>query len=162
MKRRDVLGSLATAFFLLSSYGVSADAPKLLLQGDIATEGPLTFTLESLAEFEQQTFDTSTNWTKGTHAFSGPTLWQVLQEHGAGEGDLELEAANNYRVTVDRALVTEDAPIIATHIDGETFGPRNKGPFWVIFPYDSSPDYQSEVVFAASVWQLNSITVLKD
>jgi hypothetical protein len=84
----------------------------------------------------------------------------VLDRVGARPGDLRFSAINDYSVAVNRELVTQDAPIIANRIDGKPFGRREKGPFWIIFPYDLSADYQTEMVYAASVWQLNRITVL--
>ena len=37
---------------------------------------------------------------------------------------------------------------------------RDKGPFWIIYPFDSNPDYQSEVIYSRSIWQLNRLEVL--
>jgi hypothetical protein len=31
---------------------------------------------------------------------------------------------------------------------------RDKGPLWVVYPYDSKPDYQSELIYVRSIWQL--------
>jgi hypothetical protein len=37
---------------------------------------------------------------------------------------------------------------------------RDKGPVWVVFPYDLATEYQSEVVYSRSVWQMVRIEVL--
>jgi hypothetical protein len=37
---------------------------------------------------------------------------------------------------------------------------RDKGPLWVIYPYDAVPEYKSERIYARSIWQLVSIEVL--
>jgi hypothetical protein len=28
---------------------------------------------------------------------------------------------------------------------------------WIVYPYDRSPDYQSETIYARSIWQLRRI-----
>ena len=58
--------------------------------------------------------------------------------------------------------ITESTPILANRIDGESFSVRQKGPLWVIFPFDQNPEFQSEEIFALSVWQVKRIDVLTD
>jgi hypothetical protein len=36
---------------------------------------------------------------------------------------------------------------------------REKGPLWIIYPFDSSPEYQTELIYSRSIWQLNRIEV---
>jgi hypothetical protein len=36
---------------------------------------------------------------------------------------------------------------------------REKGPLWIIYPFDSSPEYQTELTYSRSIWQLNRIEV---
>ena len=38
---------------------------------------------------------------------------------------------------------------------------RDKGPLWIIYPYDQNTDYQTEVIYSRSIWQLDRIEVLK-
>jgi hypothetical protein len=42
-------------------------------------------------------------------------------------------------------------------MDGKTMSVRDKGPLWIIYPYDSSADYRTEVVYSRSIWQLDRI-----
>ena len=37
---------------------------------------------------------------------------------------------------------------------------RDKGPLWVIYPFDDDPRYRSETVYFRSIWQLNRIIVM--
>jgi hypothetical protein len=34
---------------------------------------------------------------------------------------------------------------------------REKGPLWVIYPYDSDPAYRTEETYSRSIWQLNRL-----
>jgi hypothetical protein len=47
----------------------------------------------------------------------------------------------------------------ATRQNGELMTLRNKGPLFVIYPFDEVPALKSEVYFNRSVWQIKSIQV---
>ena len=161
MNRRNFTLGAAVATLILSGPALGQSA-SLVLEGDLGQGESIVLSDADLLALPQLEIETSTIWTEGVQKFSGPLLSDVLAEFGAGRGNIELVAVNDYRVTVDIDLISETAPIIANRIDGMPFTPRNKGPFWVIFPYDSSADYQNELLYAASVWQLTTINVLKE
>lgn len=166
--KRDILriglvGGLALGCAALRPDAGLAQAIPLTIDGIVeAKEADLSFDEAALMALPQQSFTTTTTWTEGTLEFSGPALSDVLAFVGAGGGDLRLLAANNYEVTISRDLVEATAPIIATRINGKPFGLRENGPLWLVFPYDRETKYHSEDVYAASVWQLVSLTVLPD
>ena len=111
--------------------------------------------IETLPQID---FQTTTIWTDGTNHFSGPPLLPVLRAAGIVDGVVSLRAANDYSVEIPVAELTENAPIIASRIDGKPFDLREKGPLWLVYPYDSSPAYQSETVYSRSLWQLVAIS----
>jgi hypothetical protein len=159
MNKREFMLATAALSVCLGQAALAAES-NLVLDGDLNGRAPVSLVDENLLALPQTHINTSTQWTKGVHRFSGPLLADLLSRYSAGPGDLRLAAINSYSVTVNRNLITQDAPIIANRIDGKPFSRRNKGPLWVIFPYDKSAQYQGELVFAASVWQLSQITVL--
>ena len=55
----------------------------------------------------------------------------------------------------------EGGPIVAYRMDGETMSVRDKGPLWIVYPYDSDADYRTEVIYSRSIWQLDRIEVIK-
>lgn len=146
---------------LLSAAPAGADShPLLTLRA--GTEEPLTMGLQALDTLPQHSFQTTTQWTEGTINFSGPALKDVLGVVQAGSSTdevIHLIAANQYEVILDLDLVEADVPIIATRLNGKTFGIRDKGPLWVVFPYDLDTAYQSEGVYSASIWHLIEIAV---
>lgn len=118
------------------------------------------FDLAALDALPQQSFSTTTLWTQGVVTFSGPALHDVLAAAGAGASvAFEAHALNSYSVSFARGAIEGGVPIIATRRDGKTFGPRDLGPLWVVFPYDSEVRFRSETVYAHSIWQLTRITV---
>ena len=114
-----------------------------------------------LDELPQVEFATSTIWTEGIDVFSGPTLKILVDFSGGGSGDVIASALNDYKMTVPRSFIEDAAPIVATRINGKTFSVREKGPLWIVFPYDKSTHYQSEFTYALSVWQLSRLTVVR-
>lgn len=159
MIRRDFLGYAAAATGLaLMSGPVRADEALLRVTGDVAG-GARDFSDADLLALPQIGFRTSTIWTEGELEFSGPSLEAVLTAAGAGPGDLRLSAVNDYVVSMPRSLVEAEAPIVANRIDGAPFSRRDKGPLWIVFPYDSDARFRAETVYAYSVWQLAGIAV---
>lgn len=136
---------------------------KLWIDGDISVRNQGDeFVLDQrlLDELPQAEFATSTIWTEGVDTYSGPTLQSLLDLVDAGPGDLIATALNDYRVTLARLHLEDTAPILATRINGTTFSVRDKGPLWIIFPYDESPRFRDELIYAMSVWQLERLTVI--
>jgi hypothetical protein len=132
-----------------------ADAPPDTILTVVPAPGasPVHFTDADLADLSLHTFRTSTIWTEGVQEFSGPSLAAVLAAAGMEDGvrQIRLTALNDYAVLIDMEQVEADAPIIANRMNGATFSVRDKGPLWVVFPYDSAPRYRAESIFAISV-----------
>ena len=55
------------------------------------------------------------------------------------------------------SMVETATPIIATRINGQAFDLRDRGPLWLVFPYDVDSRFRTEKIFAASIWQLTHI-----
>jgi hypothetical protein len=70
-------------------------------------------------------------------------------------------AINDYTVEIPMSDAVEGGPIIAYLMDGNEMSIRDKGPLWVIYPYDSDADFRSEVVFTRSIWQLDRLVVIR-
>lgn len=130
----------------------------LTVDGRHAAPG-LGFDRAMLEALPQERFVTTTIWTTGRHTFSGPALRSVLDAAGVPPGTgVALSALNDYRIPIGPAMIEPRVPIVATRMDGAPFGARDKGPLWLVWPYDAADRYRSEEIFARSVWQLIAIT----
>jgi len=38
---------------------------------------------------------------------------------------------------------------------------REKGPLWVIYPYDSDAKFRTEVIYSRSIWQLDRLAIVQ-
>ncbi|MEL5876626.1 molybdopterin-dependent oxidoreductase [Cereibacter sphaeroides] len=139
------------------------EAPLLTVRGAIGVtnaEGKAEFDLPMLQSLPTRSYQTSTVWTEGVHEFEGVPLRALLERLGVAEdASVSAVAINDYAVEIPASAIEADAPIIAYHIDGATFSRREKGPLWVIFPYDADARYRSEVTYGQSIWQLDRLTV---
>lgn len=135
----------------------------LQIDGDIYVrndQDQLSLDQAMLDELPQVEFATSTLWTEGIDVFSGPTLKALVDFAGGGSGDVIASALNDYKMTVPRSFIEDAAPIVATRINGRTFSIREKGPLWIVFPYDKSTQYRTVLTYALSVWQLKRLTII--
>lgn len=118
------------------------------------------FAIAELDALAQITITTTTIWTEGEVTFTGPSLSSVLDAAGVSSDDLTLTALNDYAIEMPAPDADATYPIVATRLDGETMPVRDKGPFWIVFPYDSDPQFQTETIYAQSIWQLDRIEAL--
>ncbi len=77
------------------------------------------------------------------------------------EEDVYLSALNDYLVEFTPDEIVPGGPLVAYEGNGTSMSPRDKGPLWVVFPYDQDPKFQTESVFAQSIWQLDRIEVYR-
>lgn len=164
------LGALALIVSISGTAG-AADLPQpegeivLTVSGAISTtngDGTARFDLAMLSALESRTIATTTIWTEGEQAFTGVGLDTLLDLLGVDGGTLSATAINDYSVTIPVADAIPDGPIVAYSNNGEPMSVREKGPLWVVYPYDSNPDYQAESIYSRSIWQLDRIEVLPE
>lgn len=160
ISRRDVLiGSMAVGALgvITRTARAAGDVVLMVMDRDGAQA---TFTLSALEALTQHDITTSTPWSEAPRTYRGPRLSSVLDAAGVSEGErLTLRALNDYMAHVPLSEAREEAVILATRRDGERLSIREKGPLFVIYPFDQAAHLRNELHYARSVWQLNRITV---
>ncbi len=51
--------------------------------------------------------------------------------------------------------------ILALKLNGEYMHIRDKGPLFIVYPYDSSPELQNQVYYSRSAWQVSKLSLSK-
>lgn len=136
----------------------------LTVTGDINVtnmDQAAVFDMEMLKALPATTFETTTIWTDGNNQFVGVPLSVLLELLGAGTGTLRATAINDYSVEMPVDAAQADAPIIAYEMDGQPMSRRQKGPLWIVYPYDSDAEYRSELVYSRSIWQLDRLEIVQ-
>jgi hypothetical protein len=154
--------SLAPQISLAGSLAAPTGDVILEISGQVTSsnaEGRVEFDLAMLDALPQRETVTATPWHEGKHSFSGPTIASILEAAGATGGTLRIAALNDYAAEMPVDDARTIPVILATRIDGEEISIRDKGPLFVIYPFDEQPDLFNEVYFNRSVWQVNVIEV---
>lgn len=123
--------------------------------------GVLNFDIEMLKSLGATTYKTATNWTEGERVFTGVLLSDLLAFVGSSGVSLKATALNDYSVEIPTSDAVEGGPIVAYEMDGRPMSLRDKGPLWIVYPYDSDPRYRTETIYSRSIWQLNRIEVFE-
>lgn len=105
-------------------------------------------------------FTTGTVWTEGERTFEGIDLAHLLAALGAQGSTLRLTALNDYAVEFPITEAVPGGPMLALRMEGAALSPRDKGPLWMIYPFDLKEEYRNEVSYSRSIWQLSRIEVL--
>ena len=163
MAIRHHLRAVSVFVLLLLQVHTAAQAQSLTglqVTTETTTSDPVTLELADLDAMAQHSFTTSTIWTDGDVTFSVVPLSAVLASMNMQGSAVEMIALNDYKVTIPMDQLEDTVPIIATRMDGKVMSVRDKGPYWIVFPYDADPKYQTETIYSLSIWQLNRLKVL--
>lgn len=159
----------ASAFLFAAS--VMADPAKLeapegttilSVSGNIAVtnaDGAAEFDREMLEELGMQTIVTSTPWFTGKVTFEGVPLAKLLERVGAKGEEIVAIALNDYRGQVPVADAEKYGVILALKRDGEYMPVRDKGPIFIVYPYDEYAELHDQMYYGRSVWQVARLVV---
>ena len=135
----------------------------LTIEGDIK----YTNTLERTAEFDRQmlmnlgmvSLTTGTPWSETVDKYEGPLLRSLTDAVGVKSGTLSVKALNDYAAYVPVQDGHDYDVVLAMKINGRDMRIREKGPIFILYPFDSNSDLNNEVIHNRSVWQIKSINV---
>ena len=117
------------------------------------------FSMEMLEKLPQQTFTTKTPWYPRAVTFTGPLLRDVLAAAGASGKQISARALDDYKTLIPMSDAQNFNLILARQIDGKNLSIREKGPLFIVYPYDSKPELQAQVYLDRSSWQLKLLTI---
>lgn len=117
------------------------------------------FDLAALDALPQHAFSTAAPWYEGRRQFSGPLLRDVLEAVGASGSLLRAAALNDYQVDIPVEDSRRYKVLLATRQEGKTMAVRDKGPLFVIYPFDEGVELRSERYYSRSAWQLRRLHV---
>lgn len=169
MRNHNIFKSAVLALLLASLPlpAVALEAPKgqvvLTISGSTVTKANVgdtaQFDLDMLEGLPGRTARITTPWTTGETEFSGPYLREVLRAAGVEGTEIRVIALNDYHADVPTADAELDT-ILATRVDGQRMSVREKGPLFLIYPFDQDASLYNEKYFSRSVWQIVRIEVI--
>ena len=117
------------------------------------------FDMPMLERLPQTSINARTPWYPSLRKFTGPLLRDLLQMVDAQGLNLRASALNDYRVDIPVADAQRWDVIVARLLDDQPMTVRDKGPLFIMYPFDTHPELRSPVYFTRCAWQLTSIEV---
>ena len=161
---------VVTLFFLallLSQPAVTAELPQpegavlLSISGKIRhtnRQNQAVFDRAMLQALPQQTTHTRTPWSEGVNRYQGPLGSALIQAVGAEQASMmRITALNDFSAEVPVSDFLNYPVILALQKNDQYLRIRDRGPLFVIYPFDDHPELKTELHYNRSVWQVRSI-----
>ncbi len=120
--------------------------------GDVAQ-----FDLRMLAALPQHSLTTHTPWFSNRRKFTGVLLRDLVATVGGQGSTLRAVALNDYRVDIPLEDAMRHDVVLAYLIDDREMTIRDKGPLWIMYPFDSVPELRNALMYSRAAWQLKQI-----
>ncbi len=163
--RRLLIGTLMGAAAACALPALALDAPKerpiLAVSGKIGVKNAgdvARFDMKMLEALPQQTFTPRTPWFDKPVKFTGPLLADVLAAVKANGQTISAVAINDYKISIPMGDL-QHKPIVARLLDDKPMPVREKGPLFVVYPFDSSAELRSSTYYERSIWQLKALDI---
>lgn len=105
------------------------------------------------------TIETATPWYTGKTRFEGVLMSRLLDEVGAYGDKLTAFALNDYTTEIPVADFRRFPVILALKRDGEYMPVRDKGPLFIVYPFDSDGELRSQKYYSRSAWQVARLNI---
>ncbi len=169
MQRRHLL-CLAALGATLSRPARALEAPEgavvLTLSGRVRSpnhhaqgEPRALFDMAMLERLPQQSFVTRTPWYSQPRKFTGPLVRDVLTAAMAQGSTLRAMALNDYRVDIPVDDVQRYDVVLARLLDDKPMPVRDKGPLFIIYPFDDNSALRKALYYTRCAWQLKGIEI---
>lgn len=166
--RSNFASTAVAAAILLSTPASALEAPReqvvLTISGSIDETNAgtdATFDMPMLKALPGRTGKMETPWTEDQTRFDGPLLRALLEEVGAHGKTLRITALNDYSAEVPMSDAIDFDTMLAVEMNGRPMSVRDKGPIFMIYPFDTNPELYNEKYFSRSVWQIKAIEVIE-
>ena len=153
------LAGVAAAALLLA-FAIPADAGDTILAvtGKV-TGGEINLTLEEIEAMGSASIVTTTPWHEGRTTFEGVPMVKFLEAVGAHGTSAYVQALNDFSIDIPLSDLTRFGAIMAVKTDGSYMEIADKGPLFIVFPYDEVDEVRNALFYARSVWQIHSIEI---
>jgi hypothetical protein len=170
LRRRSLLLAVATAATSGAALRPANAAPLatpagkviLTISGRISvTNGAETasFDREMLEALGTRSFTTQTPWYNAPVKFEGVPLDKLMGVVGASGDHVTALALNDYSTDIPIDDFSKYNVILALKRDGDYMPVKDKGPLFIVYPYDSAPELKHQKFYSRSAWQVARIVV---
>lgn len=86
-------------------------------------------------------------------------MGDLLDAVGADGETVKAIALNDYMIDIPISDVERYEVLLALKMNGEYMRVRDKGPIWIVYPYDQYDELNEPGIRERSVWQLRELIV---
>ncbi len=104
-------------------------------------------------------FKTVTPWYNEPVTFEGVLMTTLFDAVGAAGERAVVTALNDYTSEIPVADFREFGVLLALKRDGAYMPVRDKGPLFIVYPYDSRAELRQQKYYSRSAWQVAKIVV---
>lgn len=122
-------------------------------------DGTAQFDMAMLESLGLQSFKTATPWYDGPQTFEGVAMMRLMDFVGATGSSITVKALNDYATDIPMEDFKKYPVILALKRNGVYMPVRDKGPLFIVYPYDSDPDLKHQRFYSRSAWQVAQIIV---
>lgn len=135
--------------------------PILSISGKIGVhnvDDTATFDMQSLESLGLTSLTTTTPWTKKV-TFEGVLFGTLMNRVGAYGKTALAYALNDYVVEIPLSGLTPDGPLLATRMNGSYMPIEKFGPLFVVYPFDTHPEWRNNAIYSRCIWQLQKLVI---
>lgn len=117
------------------------------------------FDMAMIEALPQHSFTTRTPWYDRPVKFTGPLLSDVLDAVQASGSTISAVAINDYKIAIPADDTRKFKVVMARLIDDKPISVRDKGPLFIVYPFDSAAELRSSTYYERSIWQLKAMEI---
>lgn len=103
--------------------------------------------------------ETATPWYTGAVHFEGVRMDALMRHVGATGESVTATALNDFSTDIPTSDFSRFGVILALKRDGVYMPVRDKGPLFIIYPYDSATELRSQKYYSRSAWQVSRLVL---
>jgi hypothetical protein len=117
------------------------------------------FDRDMLNQLGTASITTNTPWFDGPVRFDGVRMTTLMQAVGATGDMVTALALNDYSTDIPVADFARHGVILAMLRNGTPMRVSDKGPLFVVYPYDSSAELRTRQYYSRSAWSVAQLIV---
>lgn len=112
-----------------------------------------------IKNLESSTIITANHVLSEPATYTGPVLADLLNKLGAEGETVFITALDDYTAELKRSDIEKYRVLLATHENGKMMTIDDRGPFFIVFPFNQHKELRRDLYYNMSVWQIKSIDV---
>jgi hypothetical protein len=138
------------------------DPPLLTVSGRIRAQNQgdaAVFDRAMLEELGLAGFTTTSPWFDGPVRFEGVPMARLMEAVGARGERVTAIALNDYSTDIPISDFARFGVLLAMRRDGKPLRASDKGPLFIIYPFDSSAELRARQYYSRSAWSVAQLIV---